>query len=88
MAWDTAAAVKPLGSLVYLAQYLSTGGLLDGLMADCPLEYKSGNVPGKRSVIGTTLLAIILSVAFRVWLRGKGLHPVVEGNQTLLLLTT
>jgi hypothetical protein len=32
--------------------------------------------------------AIILSVAFRVWLRGKGLHPVVEGNQTLLLLTT
>jgi hypothetical protein len=22
------------------------------------------------------------------WLRGKGLHPVVEGNQSLLLLTT
>ena len=32
--------------------------------------------------------AIILSVAFRVWLRGKGLHPVVEGHQTLLLRTT
>jgi len=32
--------------------------------------------------------AIILSVAFRVWLRGKSLHPVVEGHQTLLRLTT
>ena len=32
--------------------------------------------------------AIILSVAFRIWLRGKGIHPVVDGNQTLLLLTT
>ena len=31
--------------------------------------------------------AIILSVAFRVWLREKPLHPVVEGNQTLLLFT-
>lgn len=32
--------------------------------------------------------AIILSVAFRVRLRAKGLQPVVDGNQTLLLLTT
>jgi uncharacterized protein (UPF0305 family) len=28
-----------------------------------------------------------MSVAFRVWLREKPLHPVAEGNQTLLLLT-
>lgn len=33
-----------------------------------------------------TIWGIILSVAFRVWLRGKPLHPVVEGTQTLLLL--
>ena len=31
--------------------------------------------------------AVILSVAFRVWLKGKSLHPVVEGHQTLLLFT-
>jgi hypothetical protein len=59
VAWDTAAAVTPMGSLVYFAQYLNAGGLLDGLVADCPLEYKSGNAPGKRPVIGTTLLAIL-----------------------------
>ena len=32
--------------------------------------------------------AIILSVAFRVWLKGKALHPIAEGNQTLLALTS
>jgi hypothetical protein len=32
--------------------------------------------------------AIILSVAFQVWLKGKPLHPVVEGPQMLLRLTT
>jgi len=59
VAWDTAAAVTPMGSLVYFAQYLNAGGLLDGLVSDCPLEYRSGNAPGKRAVIGTTLLAIL-----------------------------
>jgi hypothetical protein len=39
MQWDTAAAVTPMGSLVYFAQYASAGGLLDGLIADCPLTY-------------------------------------------------
>jgi hypothetical protein len=32
--------------------------------------------------------AIILSVAFRVWLKGKALHPITEGHQTLLALTS
>jgi hypothetical protein len=59
VAWETAAAVTPMGSLVYFAQYLSAGGLLDGLVADCPLAYRSGNAPGKREVIGTTVLAIL-----------------------------
>jgi len=59
VAWDPAAAVTPMGSLVYFAQYLNAGGLLDGLVADCPLEYQSGNAPGKRAVMVTTLLAIL-----------------------------
>ena len=32
--------------------------------------------------------AIILSVAFQVWLKGKALHPIAEGHQTLLQLST
>jgi len=57
--WDSAAAVTPLGSLVYFTQYLSAGGLLDRLCADCPLEYSSPNAPQKRDVIGTVVLAIL-----------------------------
>ncbi|MDD5705061.1 MAG: hypothetical protein PHR35_03990 [Kiritimatiellae bacterium] len=59
VAWDTAAAVTPMGSLVYFGQYLSASGLLDRLVADCPFSYRSGNAPGKRAVIGTTILAIL-----------------------------
>jgi len=59
VAWDTDAAVTPMGSLVYFGQYLSAGGLLDRLVADCPLAYRSGNASGKREVIGTTILAIL-----------------------------
>jgi hypothetical protein len=57
--WDTAAAVTPVGSLVYFAQYLSVGGLLDRLCADCPLVYHSGNAPQRRDVVGTVILAIL-----------------------------
>ena len=59
VAWDTAAAVTAMGSLVYFGQYLGAGGLLDRLVADCPLEYRSGNAPGKREVIATLVLAIV-----------------------------
>ncbi len=34
-----------------------------------------------------SIWAIMLSVAFVKWLRGKVLDPVVEGNQILLRLT-
>ena len=57
--WDPAAAVTPVGSLVYFAQYLGAGGLLDRLCADCPLEYRSPNAPQKRDVIGTVALAVL-----------------------------
>ena len=59
VAWDTAAAVTAMGPLVYFVQYLNAGGLMDGLIADCPLVYTSGNAPRVRDVIGTLLLAIL-----------------------------
>lgn len=57
--WDADAAVTPIGSLVYFGQYLSTGGLFDGLCADCPLTYSSPNAPDKRDVVGTAMLSIL-----------------------------
>ena len=67
----------------------------DGLPAACRPRLIRGDVSyGNEQTMleaesrGQGYLFKLLSVAFRVWLRGKGLHPVVEGNQTLLLLTT
>ncbi len=57
--WDVAAAVTPNGSLVYFAQYLAAGGLLDGLCADIPLNYTSPNAPPRRAVVGTIIASIL-----------------------------
>lgn len=57
--WDTEAKVTPMGSLVFFAQYLQTGGLLDRLCQGSPLAYSSHNAPQARDVFGTILLSVI-----------------------------
>lgn len=36
-----------------------TTGVVSDWMQACPLEYRSGNAPGKRDVLGTLVLAIL-----------------------------
>ena len=57
--WDAEAKVTPTGSLVYFAQYLKTGGLLDRLCEAPPLAYGSNNAPRARDVLGTAVLSIL-----------------------------
>lgn len=57
--WDSNAKVTPMGSLVFFAQYLHTGGLMDRLCADTPLAYQSNNAPKERDVLGTIILSIL-----------------------------
>ena len=57
--WDSDAKVTPMGSLVYFAQYLHSGGLMNRLCEGTPLEYKSNNAPGERDVLGTLVLSIL-----------------------------
>jgi hypothetical protein len=57
--WDVEAKVTPMGSLVFFAQYVQTGGLLDRLCKDSPLSYSSPNAPKEREVFGTTLLSVL-----------------------------
>jgi hypothetical protein len=51
--------VTPTGSVVFFAQYLKTGGLLDRFCDSSPLEYKSNNAPAARDVMGTLLLSVL-----------------------------
>jgi hypothetical protein len=57
--WDSEAKVTSMGSLVYFAQYLHSGGLLDRLCQRTPLEYISNNAPKERDVLGTLILSIL-----------------------------
>jgi hypothetical protein len=57
--WDAEAKVTPMGSLVFFAQCVQTGGLLDRLSKDPPLAYASHNAPKERDVFGTILLSVL-----------------------------
>ena len=57
--WDSSAAVTPLGQLPFFVKFVKQGGLFDGLVADCPLDYTSPNVPRRRDVLGTTFLSVL-----------------------------
>ena len=57
--WDVGAKVTPTGSMVFFAQYVQTGGLLDRLCQGSPLAYSSPNAPQEREVFGTTLLSVL-----------------------------
>jgi hypothetical protein len=57
--WDNEAKVTPVGSLVFFAQFLQTGGLMDRLCQKAPLVYTSPNAPKPRDVLGTLVLSIL-----------------------------
>jgi len=57
--WDAEAKVTPMGSLVFFAQYLQTGGLMDRMCKGTPLAYGSNNAPEERDVLGTIILSIL-----------------------------
>ena len=57
--WDDAAQATPNGQLVFFTEFLGATGVFDDWVQACPLEYRSGNAPGKRDVLGTLVLAIL-----------------------------
>ena len=57
--WDRSSPLTPLGQFVYFAEFLKVSGLLDAVVADCPLTYTSPNAPEVRDVIGTWVLAAL-----------------------------
>ena len=59
VSWDDGAQATPNGQLVFFTEFLNTTGVFDHWVESCPLEYKSGNAPDKRDVLGTLLLAIL-----------------------------
>ena len=61
--WDSGAAATPHGQLVYFAEFLATTGVFERWVSACPLEYRSGNAPDKRDVLGTLMLGMLAASA-------------------------
>jgi hypothetical protein len=59
--WDEGAAATPHGQLVFFAEFLATTGVFDRWVSECSLEYRSGNAPDKRDVLGTLMLGFWLA---------------------------
>lgn len=57
--WDSGAAATPRGQLVYFAEFLAATGVFERWVSACPLEYRSGNAPDKRDVLGTLMLGML-----------------------------
>ena len=57
--WDETAQATPHGQLVFFAEFLRATGVFDQWVQSCPLQYRSGNAPAKRDVLGTLMLAIL-----------------------------
>jgi hypothetical protein len=59
--WVPEAAVSSLGLLPYFIEFLKVSGRFDSWVADCPLEYQSGNAPQKRDVRFSILRRVLRS---------------------------
>ena len=57
--WTDCSRATPLGGMAYFGHFLHANGLLDKLVAECPLDYSSNNAPGKWRVVGTAVCSIL-----------------------------
>ena len=57
--WDAGAAAAPHGQLVFFAEFLATTGVFERWVSECPLEYRSGNAPDKRGVLGALMMGML-----------------------------
>ena len=51
--WDESAPATAHGQLVFFAEFLAATGVFERWVSSCPLEYRSGNAPDKRDVLGS-----------------------------------
>ena len=45
--------------MVFFAEFLATTGVFERWVSSCPLQYRSGNAPDKRVVLGTLMLGLL-----------------------------
>jgi hypothetical protein len=57
--WDESAPTTAHGHLVFFAEFLVATDVFERWVSSCPLEYRSGNAPDKRDMLGTLMLGLL-----------------------------
>ena len=57
--WDENGQATALGQMAFFIEFLTTTGLFDQWVGDCPLNYKSPNGSTARDILGTWMLSIL-----------------------------
>lgn len=57
--WDETTPVTDNAYILFFAEFLKICGLMEGLVAGCPLVYKSNNAPKVIDILGTIILGIL-----------------------------
>ncbi len=84
--WDSGAAATPHGQLVFFAEFLGATGVFERWVSACPLEYRSGNAPDKRDVLGTLMLGLL--AGHRRYAHITALLPLIKAGRLRALATT
>jgi len=58
--WDRVAAATPHVHLVFFTEFLAATDVFERWVWACTLEYRSGNAPDKREVLGTLMLSLLV----------------------------
>ena len=61
--WGRDAAATPHGKRVFFAEFLAVTGVFERWVSACPLEYRSGNAPDKRDVLGNLRLVLAVQLS-------------------------
>jgi len=85
--WDDNAPATALGQMAFFIEFLTTTGLFDQWMADCPLNYKSPNGSSRRDILGTWMLSILSGhwrYAHVSAMRADGVNPGLLGMSAVV----
>jgi hypothetical protein len=85
--WDKTAAATPYGQMVFFIEFLTTTGLWESWVEECPLEYRSPNGSSKKDILGTWLLSILSGhrrYSHVTTIRSDGVNPGLLGMEDVV----
>lgn len=87
--WDPAAAVTPLGQLLFFIEFLKVSSLFEAWVADCPLAYHSNHASETQAVL-TNVAGFLsaLKVTAKQWTEAERLRAMLPRAFATFMIST